>query len=423
MTAPRHVAVLGAGLVGAASAYELLRAGNRVTLVEPGEPGGDQAASFGNAGWISSQSIIPPSSPGLWRQIPGYVLNPLGPLAIRWTYLLKAAPWLLRYLAAGSSEAKVGRTAAALRMLLRDAPVLHEELARVAGVGQLIERSGLLHVYRSREEFLRDALGWRIRQREGIVITELGAEELRAREPDLHPRYGFGVYVPEAGRCRNLGAYLVALANLVLKGGAEIVRAEANGFRLSNGRLSAVRTTAGEIVCDGAVICAGVHSRKLAAEAGDRVPLDSERGYHATIAGAQVGPRTSMMAMDCKMVVNAMDTGLRAAGQVEIAGVDAAPNWRRAEILHRHLLSMFPRLPQDLSPGAAQYWLGHRPSMPDGLPCLGYSSATRDIVHAFGHGHIGVGAAPRTGRLVAQLLGGRDPEIPLEPFGPRRFAS
>ncbi len=422
MSAKPHIAVLGAGLIGAASAWELVRAGFRVTLVEPGEPGGQQAASYGNAGWISSHSVIPPSSPGLWKKIPSYLLDPLGPLAIRWAYLPQATPWLLRYIKAGNSESKVERTATALRTLLRDASILHKELAKEAGVGQLVECNGVLHIYRTREDYLADETAWRIRQQQGVVIREIDADELRNREPDLHSRYGFGILVPEAASCRNPGSYVAALVAGSLSRGGTLLHAKAMDLRLRDGRLAAVRTTEGDLVCDHAIICAGAHSKALAAAVGDRIPLDTERGYHATITGSQAGPRTSMMAMDCKLVVNALDTGLRVAGQVEVAGLRAEPNWKRAEILFRHLLSMFPKLSQKAPLPQATYWMGHRPSLPDGLPCIGFASATRDVIYAFGHGHVGFGAAPRTGRLIAQLLVGADPEIPLEPFSPRRFA-
>lgn len=421
MAVPRHVAVLGAGLVGACSALELLRRGCRVTLVDPAEPGGEQAASYGNAGWLSSQSIIPPSFPGVWKQVPKYLRDPLGPLAIRWAYLPRALPWLLGYIAAGSTVEKIERTAADLRTLLRGAAPMHQALAREAGVAGLIEQAGLLHVYRSRADYAADGLGWRIRRAQGIALNELDEPELRRREPDLHRRYRFAVEVPEAGRCRDLGTYVAALVRLACERGAQLRRTEATGFRFADARLVAVNTGRGELACEGAVVCAGARSKALAAAAGDRVPLDSERGYHVTLDGATVGPRTSMMAMDLKMVVNAMDVGLRAAGQVEIAGVDAAPDWRRADILRRNLHSMFPALPGDFPADRVRRWLGHRPSMPDARPCLGPARRSRDVVHAFGHGHVGVGAAPRTGCLVAQLLTGAPPEIPLAPFDPARF--
>jgi D-amino-acid dehydrogenase len=169
------------------------------------------------------------------------------------------------------------------------------------------------------------------------------------------------------------------------------------------------------------VVAAGAHSKRLTASVGDPLPLETERGYHVMIEHPESGPRSSMMASDAKMVVNWTDKGLRAAGTVEIAGLEAAPNWKRAEILRNNLLSMFPKLPKDIPSSRIKTWFGHRPSMPDGIPCIGYSRASRDIVYAFGHGHIGLVGSARTGRLVAQLLSGKQPEIPLTPFAPTRF--
>ena len=180
-------------------------------------------------------------------------------------------------------------------------------------------------------------------------------------------------------------------------------------------------TDKGEIAGDTAVIAAGARSKPLAASIGDRLPLETERGYHVMIDQPNTGPRASMMVSDAKMVVNWTDQGLRAAGQVEIAGLEAAPNWKRADILRDHLIGMFPKLPKDLPAERIRVWLGHRPSMPDGRPCLGYSRASRDVVYAFGHGHVGLVGSARTGRVVAQLIGGREPEIPIAPFDPKRF--
>lgn len=419
----RHVVVIGAGAVGCAAAIEALRAGLQVTLVEPDEPGGPQATSYGNAGWLSSHSVVPPALPGAWRKVPGWLTDPLGPLAVRWRHLPRATPWLLRYLASGWTEGRVQRTAHALRSLLADAPALHARLAAEAGVAQLIEQRGLLHAYRSRSEFEADALGWRVRGRVGVRWEEWDDAELRRREPDLDARYTLGIFVPEAGHCRNPGAYVAALARHAFASGARRATTHATGFRIDAGRLRAVRTEAGEIACDAAVICTGARSAALAAAAGSPVPLESERGYHVVVEDATVGPRTPVMVADGKLIAHWMDGGLRAAGQVEFGGLEAAPDWRRADILHSHLRSMFPRLaPHEAHGPGVRRWLGHRPSMPDGLPCIGPSRACADIVLAFGHGHVGLCGSARTGRLAAQLLAGAEPEIALTPFDPQRFA-
>jgi D-amino-acid dehydrogenase len=419
--AGRHVVVIGAGAVGSATAIEALRAGLRVTVVEPGEPGAEHATSYGNAGWLSSHSVVPPALPGAWRKVPGWLADPLGPLAVRWRHLPRAAPWLLRYLLSGSTEARVQRTADALRTLLVDAPQLHQQLAREAGVPQLIEHRGLLHVYRSQAEFMGDALGWRVRERTGVRWVQWDAAQLRAQEPDLDERYTLGIFVAEAGHCRDPGAYVAALARHAVQQGAQRVAARATGFHIEGGRLRAVLTDHGKIACDAAAICAGAHSAGLARAAGSPVPLESERGYHVMVGAPGAGPRTPMMAADGKLIAHWMDGGLRAAGQVEIGGLDAAPDWRRADILYRHLRSMFPALPRDVQAAGVRHWLGHRPSMPDGLPCIGPAAATPDVVLAFGHGHVGLGGSARTGRLAAQLLAGQTPETPLAPFDPQRF--
>jgi D-amino-acid dehydrogenase len=416
-----HTVVIGAGIVGACAALELQRAGHEVTILEPGPPGGEQAASYGNGCWLSPMSVIPPAVPGLWKKVPGYLADPLGPLAIRWSYFPKVVPWLARYLLSGWTEARVQRTAHALRAMLKDSPALHAALAEEAGVPELIRRQGLMYVYHDRAEFEAEAMAWRVRRNTGIQWIELSAEEMRQREPALDRRYGFGVLVEEGGNCRDPGAYVAALVALAERQGMRRVRARATGFRLAAGRLAAIETEQGEVPAARAVISAGVRSGPLAASLGDHVPLESERGYHAMIADPEVGPRTPMMPSDGKMSVTMTAAGLRCAGQVEIAGLEAEPNWKRAEILRDHLLRSFPGLPRDLDPARVKVWMGHRPSTPDGLPVIGLARATPDVVHCFGHGHVGLVAAPRSAEVVGALLAGRRPEPDAAPYSPSRF--
>jgi len=418
----RHVAVVGAGIVGTATAIELLRDGHQVTVIEPGEPGGEQAASYGNGGWLSPSSVVPPTIPGLWRRVPRFLTDPLGPLTIRWGYVPRLAPWLLRFLQAGSSAARVEAIARALRPLVADAPERHRRLAEQAGVAGLIERQGLLYVFPSRAEFEAEALAWQLRRDNGVQWLELDEDKLRQQEPELDRRYTFGALVQAGGNCTDPGAYVAALASHAASLGATRIQAAATSFRIEAGRLRAVATTLGEVACDAAVIAAGARSRALARAAGDRVSLETERGYHAVITAPGIGLRHPIMPSDGKMAVTMTRAGLRIAGQVELAGLDAAPDWRRAAILRDHALRTFPNLPRDLPPERVRVWMGHRPSTPDGLPVIGAASGCADVFHAFGHGHVGLAAGPVTGRLVADLIGGLPPVIDPAPYSPRRFA-
>jgi D-amino-acid dehydrogenase len=399
-----RVVVIGAGIAGACTAIELLRDGHQVTIVEPDAPGGPQAASYGNGCWISPGSIIPMSMPGLWRKVPGWLLNPLGPLTIRWRSLPGLLPWLWRFLQAGATEARVTATSRQLAHLLADAPERHLALATEAGVASLIQRTGLLNIFPDRAAFTAESLAWRLRAEANVAWTELDADELHQREPALSDHYRFGVLIEDGAHCTDPGAYVAALVAYAEAMGATRMAARATGFVMVDASLHAVQTTRGPLSCDRAVVAAGVHSASLARQAGDSVPLAAERGYHVQIANPDVAPRTPVMPSDGKMANTLTRHGLRAAGQVELAAPDAPPNWARAGVLLAHLHRTFPQLSQDSERSPVSEWMGSRPSTPDGLPVIGPARASSDIVYAFGHGHVGLAMGPITGRLVADLL-------------------
>jgi D-amino-acid dehydrogenase len=415
------VAIIGAGIIGVTTAIALRRAGFAVCLIEPGEPGGEQAASYGNAGWFSPASVVPMSVPGLWRKVPGMLRDPLGPLTIRWTALPRLLPWLLRFLYAGATVARVEATARALRPLLEPGPELQAELAAAAGVPELVRRDGAIYAYPSRADFEAEELAWRLRRDNGVAWTELEGEALWRTVPALSPRYAFGVLVGTTGHCRDPGAYVRALADYTARLGVSRVRARASGFDIRQGHLAAVLTDAGTVPADKAVICAGVHTKHLAREAGDRVSLESERGYHVVLSEPEAVPTMPVQTSDSRIGTTPVAAGLRGAGQVELCSLDAPPDWRRAGIVEAHLKRSYPELADSPQKSRVRRWMGHRPSTPDGLPVIGFASATADIVHAYGHGHVGMASAPMTARIVRDLLLGAPPACPLEPYSPQRF--
>jgi D-amino-acid dehydrogenase len=415
----KRVGVIGAGIVGVCAASWLQRDGHSVYLVEPAAPG--HGASFGNAGCFNGSSVTPIAMPGVIRSAPRWLFDPLAPLALRWTYLPAIAPWLLRFIRAGT-PGKARAAARALRPLVGPTLEALSPLVRDAGAEDLIHRLGHLYVYRSRESLEKDRTAWTLRRDNGIEVDEFDADELRQLEPALSRDYVRGMLVRENGHTSNPLALIERLVEYFVRSGGEVVQGRALGFRIEGGRLAAIRTDAGDCAADAAIVCAGAHSKPLATALGDKVPLETERGYHLMIRDPEAMPRIPTADADGKFVATPMDTGLRFAGTVELAGLDAPPDWRRARILLEQGRKMLPGLPASHPEERISMWMGHRPSLPDSLPVLGPSRATPDVIYGFGHGHVGMTSAPMTGKVVADLVAGRPASINIAPFSPARFA-
>jgi D-amino-acid dehydrogenase len=418
LTSAKRVGVIGAGMVGVCVASYLQRDGHSIFLIDSGTPG--EGASFGNAGAFNASSVTPMATPGIVKKVPGWLRDPLGPLSLRWSYLPSILPYLWRFVQAGTGE-KVHAQARALRPLVGGTLSALEPLVKDAGAERLVHQRGHLYVYRSAESLAKDGLAWTLRRENGVEVDEFDADELRQLEPALSRDYVRGLLVRENGHTSNPFGLVSALVEHFVRQGGAVIRAKALGFRLDTRRLTAIRTDAGELAADMAVVAAGAWSKPLAAALGDRVPLETERGYHLMIRDPEVMPRIPTADADGKFVATPMDTGLRLAGTVELAGLAAPPDWRRARILLRQGRKMLPGLPAHHDEDRISMWMGHRPSMPDSLPVLGPSRTTRDVIYAFGHGHVGMTAAPMTGRLVADLVAGRKPSIDISPFDPGRF--
>ncbi|SDI54582.1 NAD(P)/FAD-dependent oxidoreductase [Alloyangia pacifica] len=417
----KHVVVIGAGIIGASAALRLAEDGHRVTLLEAEEPGGPHSPSFGNGTFLSPASIIPMSGPGLWRNVPGYLFDRTGPLTIRWRHLPRLAPWLVRFLLSGWTEARFRRTATALSTLLRDAPERHAEIAGRMGRPELIRRTGLIHAFIDRADMAKERLAWEVRRDLGVKMTELGADELHRHLPALSSDYTFAILVNEGAHCVDPGTYVAALADQARRLGATLRRSRATGFDIRDGVLLGVETQDGTIPCDAAVIACGCRSKPLARRAGDRVPMESERGYYVEVPAPAIDLSIPVMPQEGRMANVITAHGLRASGQVELASDDAAPDWRRSDILLRHLNRTWPGLKMDPEDPSLRRWQGNRPSTPDGKPVISPASGCQQIVHAFGHGHMGLAAGPMTAEIVAALVAGRTPPIEISPFAAARF--
>ena len=412
-----HVVVIGAGVVGACCATYLQQQGARVTLIDRQRPGDEGAASFGNAGSLSPASMVPTPAPGMLAKVPGWLLKEDGPLTIRWSYLPRLLPWLIRFIRAGGDAEHQRQAAEALAALHSPTFDLHSRLARDAGVPELVAPVEYLHVYGSEKSYAGAGREWTMRRRHGVDFEVLGRGELHEAEPDLAPHYVKGVRIEGQGRTLDPGRLVRACVDRVVANGGELRIAEATGFEAGATRVRAVRTGDGKVEGDAFVLSAGAFSRGLTDRLGLGLPLDTERGYHVTCPDPGITVSHTVMEADNKFVANPMAMGVRFAGMVELAGVDAPPNPRRAAAIERLAKRMYPKLRLE----GATRWMGRRPSMPDGLPVIGPSPRHENLWLAFGHGHTGMVAGPMTGRIVAGMITGPMPNIDVTPYRAGRF--
>ena len=410
-----HVAVVGTGIVGACTAAWLQRDGHAVTFIDPREAG--EACSFGNAGSMSPSACLPVGMPGMWKKAPAWLLDPLGPLTIRWWYLPAVAPWLARFVGY-SSPAEVVRIATAMRGLLAPIFAAYAPLLEHAGANDLVRHSGCLYVYSSRETARQWQWGMDLRRSLGVDLRDIEEDELVALEPDLKGKFRFGLLAPENGSTLDPSKLVKAIHAQCVRDGAGTINASVTGFARSGRRVTAVKLDNGiHMQCDGVVVAGGAWSANLAADLGTPIPLETQRGYHVTVASSNLKLNHTVMALEHNLMINPMAMGLRLAGSVEFAGLKAAPNYARAGVLLAKGRELFPHL--DAS--RTSEWMGHRPCLPDSLPVIGPAPGTENAWLAFGHGHVGMCGGATTGREIAHLVAGRMPQIDLEPFRADRF--
>ncbi len=404
------IAIAGGGVVGMSCAFALAARGREVVVFDP-LPG--RGASWGNAGGITPGWVAPLATWSTLRAVPSMLRDPLSPLAIRPGYLPALLPWLLRFAAAASRAEAMSKALAALTLTSMDD---WRDFAAEAQVGHLIRAQGLLYVYASRASRDGAEASHAFRRRRGVALEEFDAAALRRFAPVLSERYRHGVYAPDAGHFVDPGALCDGLAVAFLAKGGRIERARIVDAAPAGGGI-ALSTEAGPFHAGKFVLALGAHSQTLATKLGARVPLDVERGYHAHLPVPGVELPAQMIDGEGKYAVTSMNTGLRLAGTVEFAGLEAPPDMRRAEMLIGNAKSLMPGLNTD----GASFWMGLRPSLPDGLPVLGRSPATPKAVFAFGHAHLGTTLAAITAKIVAALIEDRDPGIDLRPYDPLRF--
>ncbi|MDP3265060.1 MAG: FAD-dependent oxidoreductase [Tabrizicola sp.] len=406
--------VIGAGIIGTAIAHDLQRRGRQVVLLDRDRPG--MGASFGNLASIAVTEFMPASRASVWRQIPGWMLDPESPVRVRPSYMPRLAPWFLRFIAA-SRPAKLRELEAQGAALCARALDDTLELLRDTGLDDQISDEGCLSLYADEAEFAADRDHIALLERFGFAHEVIGRQAIKALEPELSDKIGLAVRFPQNRSMKDPYRLVLGLADRFTALGGRIERGEVTGFTRSDTIREVVLKDSRRIAADEVVIAAGAHSATLAKALGEPVPLETERGYHTQIMAPGITMKHSIIWPARAFMVTPTAGGIRVGGTVEMAGLAAPPDYRRAKITVKRAREALPNLQCE----AFTEWMGHRPALPYTVPILSASAKTRGLFYATGHGHLGLTYAATTARLMGDLITGARPPVDLHPYRINRF--
>jgi D-amino-acid dehydrogenase len=408
-----EIVIIGAGIVGICAAAYLAEAGRQVMVID--RTGICEETSSGNAAAFAFSDVLPLAQKGMLRNLPKWLLDPLGPLSIPPSYLPHLLPWLYRFWRAGRGGYESALAVQASLMQLAEAEWMG--LMERSGTRSMLREDGSLELYESESEFQASLPGWSARERHGIGFRHVAGEELAELQPGLSPRFVKGTFVP--------GWKTVSDPKLL--GKAIWKYAESKGARLEKGSVieagreagnPSIRLEDGKVIRPGIlIVAAGAWSHLWARGFGDVIPLETERGYNTTLPADAFDVKRQLIFSGHGFVITPLETGLRIGGAVELAGLNRPPNYARSRAMLEKAKQFLPGLKTE----GGREWMGFRPSLPDSLPVIGRARHSPGVIYAFGHGHLGLTQAAATGRLIRDLVSGEAPAIDPAPFRPTRF--
>lgn len=409
------VAVLGAGIVGLATTHALIDEGHQIVLIDREGPAA--GASRGNAGWIAHTDIDPIASPKMLRQVPKFLVDPLGPLTIRRDYFFTILPWLVRLIAAS----RPGRLSASIEALISIQSLAMPAWDRLATrllLANKIHKRGTIFAFDNHSAYERALPHFKRQEAAGIHVDYLNKEDVQSLEPGLTDEVIAATYFPASAHVSDPAEITRALYDAARRRNIEHVHGKVIAIEPDSNGVTIRMDGREPVRADRVVNALGAWAKPVAATVGDKVPLDTERGYNVSFPGVAGSLTHPVTFQGHGFVASPLDSGLRIGGAVEFAGLAAPPNHQRTKAMHEKATRFIRDLPRFET---GTLWMGFRPSIPDSLPVIGPSKASPFVIHAFGHGHYGLTQSVATGRLVSDLIAGRNPPIDLAPFSAQRF--
>lgn len=408
------IVVVGAGIVGASTALALQRDGHKVTLVDREAP--CAGASLGNAGVIVNAFCAPTAMPGIAIDALRMLGQPLGSLSIRPAYLPTILPWLVRFVLE-SRRSRVTENARNLHALTCRSNLGWRQLTHNTRLAELIHDGGWLTVYESERSFAKSSDERELNDANNVPYEILSAADIQDLEPNLAPIFQHGIFDRDCLWISNPERMVLSMVDMLIAQGGTYKAFDVQSLDM-RGPQVVLKNTSASMSAEKIVIAAGAWSKPLARQAGNNLPLDTERGYHLMLpVGDSRLLNRPVLSAEYNCVLAPMESGLRLTGHDELAGVDAAPDYRHI----RKLLPVAKKILPGIDATEQSVWMGCRPSLPDSLPVIGYARRSPNILYAFGHQHLGMTLGPATGFIIADLVAGRDPGIDLTPYRPERY--
>ncbi|MCT4557244.1 MAG: FAD-binding oxidoreductase [Pelagimonas sp.] len=410
----KDITVIGAGIIGITTALELQNRGFQVRVLD--REGVAAGTSHGNAGAFAFAEVEPLATPGIMRKAPKWLLDPLGPLSVPPAYALQILPWMLRFWRASWPDRYAAGLAAQASLMDLSSKALSGIIRDVDGE-HLIQRDGQMQLYEGEAQFRASLTAWERRAEHGIDHRLLHSPaEIAEIQPGLSAKFTHGGFTPGWINTIDPKVWTQHLAQRFDARGGSIEQAEIRALTPTTDGVD-LHTGTGTQTVPQAVISCGAWSHHLARTLGDRLPLETERGYNTTLPPGAFDLRTHLTFGGHGFVVTKIAGGVRVGGAVELGGLKLEPNYKRADALLQKAKRFLP----DLDTGNGTQWMGHRPSLPDSLPVMGHAPRSDRVIYAFGHGHLGLTQSAGTAQLVADLAEGHTPSLDLTPYRPTRF--
>ena len=408
------VAVIGAGIQGVCTSLFLIKKGFSVTLIDRDEPG-KISASYGNAGHFSPYASVPINRPDILVDVPSMLLSSAGPLALRWNYVPKMIPWFIKFIK-NCTKKNMMHTARYMHQILNLALPAYDELFQDINVSDLVENKGIIYFWTKNDLKSRE-LEINIRKELGVKQQLLTPHEIHDLEPHIKQIYHAGILYSDARHARNPGKILLKLFELFLKRGGRFEKQDVKAISFSTENKPEIKTNYKTYIFDKAVVTCGAFSKLLTDQVGEKIPLDTERGYHVHFKGYDHLLSRPVIYLNRGFGITPMEQGLRVVGTVEFGGLNNPATKKRILNLVNNAKFLFPELKEH-----HDEWLGFRPTLPDFLPVIGPSKNYKNLFYSFGHHHLGWTLGAISGKIVSGMIAGENTNLDLKPYHSTRFS-